>query len=224
MKQSVVVIGKGTLAIQVASWFFENPKYELIQIIPVIPEPRWTDSLVNWAREHSVPYVQSGNYKDFERTMNGAQIDLAFSVFYDRIISASFIARCKRILNLHNGPLPRYRGVSPINWALKNGERKHGLTIHEITPGIDDGPIVAQLEYSIYPEFDEVVDVYRRSLAYGWELFQQTMPLLDRIEAQPQNHDLATYYSAKENAALGDRRLFTKQESVGYLEQVNGAH
>jgi methionyl-tRNA formyltransferase len=115
---------------------------------------------------------------------------------------------------LHNAPLPKYRGVSPINWALKNGEIEHGLTIHEITPGIDDGPIIAQLKYSIYPEFDEVIDVYKRSLEYGWTLFQQTMPLIDNVQARPQNDSQASYYSKLDNPRLGDRSGFTREASL----------
>ncbi len=88
------------------------------------------------------------------------------------------------------------------------------MTIHEVTPGIDDGPIVAQLEYSIYPEVDEVRDVYQRALAYGWVLFEQTMPLLDRIVARPQDEHRATYYSARENRLLGDRSGFTRELSA----------
>src|SRR5204862_5498551 len=99
---------------------------------------------------------------------------------------------------------PKYRGVSPINSALKNGERMHGVTIHEITPGIDDGPIVAQVLFSIYPEHDEVVDVYDRALEYGWTLFEQTMPNLDRIEAEPQDEAEATYYSLTDNELLAE--------------------
>jgi methionyl-tRNA formyltransferase len=86
----------------------------------------------------------------------------------------------------------------------------HGVTIHEITPGIDDGPIVAQLQYSIYPELDEVVDVYNRALEYGWTLFEQTIPNLDRIEAAPQDERAASYYSTADNDALGERRGFTR--------------
>jgi methionyl-tRNA formyltransferase len=215
MKKQSIVLGKGTLAIRIAEWFLKSPDYELVEVVPVVPEPVWTDSLIDWAKATGIPYVASGHYKDLEILKRHQQtIGLAFSVFYDKIIKEWFIAHCARILNLHNGPLPRYRGVSPINWALKNNETKHGLTIHEITPGIDDGPIVAQLEYSIYPEFDDVRDVYQRALEYGWLLFQQTMPLLDRIEPRPQDHSLASYYSARENHLLGERRGFTRQESL----------
>ena len=204
-------MGKGSLATRIAGWFLESQLHSLDRIVPVVPEPEWTASLTEWARGNGVPIVESGDYLEIG---DDEPLDLVFSVFYDRIIRAPFIERCDRILNLHNGPLPRYRGVAPINWALKNAERSHGVTIHEITPGIDDGPIVAKVTYSIYPEFDEVRDVYARALEYGWTLFQETMPVLDRIVPTPQDEAEATYYSAEQMAHLGDRRSFTRQESV----------
>jgi methionyl-tRNA formyltransferase len=208
---SVVVLGKGTLAIRVADWFLGNDDYELRRIVPVVPEPQWTDSFIEWADEHSVPSAESGNFAD---CADGPVADLGISIFYDKILPAEFIDRFGRLLNLHNGPLPRYRGVSPVNWALKNGERSHGVTIHEITPGIDDGPIVAQVEYSIYPAIDEVEDVYARALEFGWTLFEQTLPILHRIKACEQDHSQATYYSAAENHLLDDRSRFTRALSL----------
>jgi len=214
MKQ-VVLLGKGTLAVRVGEWFLENKAYDLACVVPVIPEPTWTQSFFGWAVARGVPFVESGRYRDIPAaTADGWRVDLAFSVFYDKIIRPWFIAKCGRILNLHNGPLPRYRGVSPINWALKNGESKHGVTIHEITPGIDDGPIVARLDYSIYPSFDEVIDVYNRAIEYGWTLFRQTMPILDKIVPAPQNESRALYYDSSQNRLLRERRYFTKAESI----------
>lgn len=210
---TVVLLGKGDLAVRVADWFAADERWQLTHVVPVVPEPAWTASLGAWADRNGVPRVESGHWADLPGESGGRLADLAVSVFYDRILSAEFLARCGRALNIHNGPLPRYRGVSPINWALKNGERSHGVTIHEISPGIDDGPIVAQATYSIYPERDEVEEVYRRALAYGWTLFEQTMPILDRIEAVPQDESRATYYSAADDDRLGDRRSFTRELS-----------
>lgn len=212
MPTSVVVLGKGSLAVRIAAWFHESPDHQLRWIVPVVPEPSWTASLVAWTRARGVPHVESGDYRELPGA--GKIADIGLSVFYDKIVHSDFIARFDRLLNLHNGPLPRYRGVSPINWALKNGEHQHGVTIHEIAPGIDDGPIVAQLEYSIYPDIDEVRDVYERALAYGWTLFEQTMPLLDRIAARRQDDALATSYSTADNDRLGDRRGFTRELSL----------
>ena len=211
MTKNVVILGKGTLAIRVANWFLENPGYKLIHIVPVMPEPRWTDSFRQWGESKRIDTVDSGHFDDSLRLCAGRQIDLAISVFYDKIIKPRYISSCGRLLNIHNGPLPKYRGVSPINWALKNDEPKHGVTIHEITPGIDDGPIVGQVEYSIYPVFDEVIDVYNRALEFGWVLFTQTMPILDKITPRPQDPALATYYNATQNVLLGERRDFRRQ-------------
>ena len=213
--KTVVVLGKGDLAIRVAEWFFRSGKYRLTAVVPVMPEPTWAPSFASWARENGVPVIESGHYKDLPNVSGEDwRVDLAMSVFYDKIIKAWFIDKCKRIINLHNGPLPRYRGVSPINWALKNQEREHGVTIHEITPGIDDGPVVGQVKYSIYPEFDEVIGVYNRALEYGWVLLQQTLPLIHTIEVRPQVHSEATYFNKDQNALLGERRNFTKKESL----------
>jgi methionyl-tRNA formyltransferase len=220
--KSVIVLGKGDLAIRVAKWFLESPDYELRAVVPVIPEPSWTASLQSWANTGNVPIVGSGHFKDLEGVAGKEwSVDLAVSVFYDKIIKAWFIQKCQRILNIHNGPLPKYRGVSPINWALKNGEREHGITIHEITPGIDDGPIVAQLKYSIYPEFDEVIDVYLRSIEYGWTLFQATMPLLPSITARPQDDSQATYYSRHQDHLLEERKSFRREDSLREIK-TNG--
>ncbi len=210
-----IVMGKGSLAIRIADWFLDSDEHELVLVVPVVPEPAWTDSLLEWAGRKGVRSVESGDYREIpELSDEGWRPDLVFSVFYDRIIREVFIERCARILNLHNGPLPKYRGVAPINWALKNREDRHGATIHEITPGIDDGPIVAQVEYSIYPELDEVIDVYDRALAYGWTLFEQTMPLLERIEPQPQDEQKATYFSHADDPLLEERRGFTRAASL----------
>jgi len=216
MPREVVLLGKGSLAIRIADWFHRSPDHELTWVVPSVPEPVWTDSLMGWAEANGVPYVASGDHRQLPGFADdSASLDLVFSVFYSTIIRADFIDSCRRILNLHNAPLPRYRGVSPINWALKNGEREHGVTMHEITPGIDDGPIVAQLGYSIYPEFEEVEDVYARALDYGFALFAKTMPLLDRIAARPQDDSQATYYSRADNPRLEERRHFTRAQSVG---------
>ena len=142
-RKGVVLLGKGTLAIRIADWFRCSDEYELRCVVPVMPEPSWTESISQWCHDRDVPYVESGNYEDIPGVRSSSwTVPLVFSVFYSRIISPWFIQRAGRALNLHNAPLPRYRGCNPINWALKNGETTHGVTIHELTSCIDAGPIV----------------------------------------------------------------------------------
>jgi methionyl-tRNA formyltransferase len=213
-KKTVIVLGKGELAIRVANWFNNSNEYVLKYIVPTMLEPKWQPSITNWANINNIQIIESGHYKDIPFVeSNDWKVDLAISVTYNWIIKSWFINKCKRILNIHNGPLPRYRGVSPINWALKNNESEHGVTIHEIDPEIDTGPIISQLKYSIYPEFDEVITVYNRATEYGWVLFQQTIPILDKIKAVKQDNSKALYYNLKQDILLGDRKNFTRELS-----------
>lgn len=47
-------------------------------------------------------------------------------------------------LNLHAGPLPKYRGGSPLNWQIINGEKRLGLSIIILDSQIDNGPVVVE--------------------------------------------------------------------------------
>jgi|TARA_R110000851_G_scaffold31375_5_gene84959 methionyl-tRNA formyltransferase len=202
---NVVLLGKGTLAIRIAEWFAKNEN--LVYVVPDTPEPTWTDSLTNWCKSNNISFLESGDYE----MLPDIKIDLAMSVFYGKIIKKDFIDKCKNIINLHNAPLPKYRGVRPINWALKNGEYEHGVTIHKIHEGIDDGDILGRVTYPLYPETEEVEDVYNKSLEYGWMLFNDVISKIEYViqNARPQPSDFS-YYSSKQNKLLGDREGFKR--------------
>ena len=217
-RKTVIVMGKGTLAVKIADWFRASDEYRLLCVVPNMPESSWTASLKDWAEGNEESYVASGKVADIADVKTAAwRVDLAVSVTYDKIIRQWFIDKCDKIINIHNGPLPRYRGVNPINWALKNNEHQHGVTIHEITAGIDDGPILNHVLFPVNPVVDEVIDVYERSLHFGWQVFKETMPKLWSIRAKPQDHSKAQYFSAEDFPKLGDRSYFTRAESIAKL-------
>ena len=47
-------------------------------------------------------------------------------------------------INLHGGPLPSYRGGSPLNWQIINMKNSIGISIIKVDKGIDTGPILAE--------------------------------------------------------------------------------
>jgi phosphoribosylglycinamide formyltransferase-1 len=70
-----------------------------------------------------------------------------------RILGADFIARWEgRILNIHPSLLPKYRGLHTHARALESGDTHHGCTVHEVTPALDDGPILGQARLRIAPD------------------------------------------------------------------------
>src|SRR5262249_5311072 len=83
---TVVVLGKGTLAIRVADWFRADDRWLLNHVVPVTPEPEWTDSFADWADVYGVSRVESGHYADLQGAKGRSIADLAVSVFYDRIL------------------------------------------------------------------------------------------------------------------------------------------
>ena len=207
--KNVVVLGKGALAIKACDWFKASSNHKLLAVVADTPEPTWTESVSEWAIQNEIALITTGNYKDLSEALN---IDLAVSIFYGKIIKEDFINRCGDIINLHNSPLPKYRGVRPINWALRNNEKTHGVTIHRITKGIDDGPILGQVIYPIYPDIEEVEDVYNKALDYGWLLFQDVMSKYDYAakHAKPQEGSYP-YYSMNTSKYLGERQGFRRQ-------------
>ena len=207
--KNVVVLGKGALAIKACDWFKASSNHKLLAVVADTPEPTWTESVSEWAIQNEIALITTGNYKDLSEALN---IDLAVSIFYGKIIKEDFINRCGDIINLHNSPLPKYRGVRPINWALRNNEKTHGVTIHRVTKGIDDGPILGQVIYPIYPDIEEVEDVYNKALDYGWLLFQDVMSKYDYAakHAKPQEGSYP-YYSMNTSKYLGERQGFRRQ-------------
>ena len=65
-------------------------------------------------------------------------------------------------INLHGGPLPRYRGGSPLNWQLINGESTAGISVIRMDAGIDSGPVLAEASFPIRP-CDTIADLHREA-------------------------------------------------------------
>jgi methionyl-tRNA formyltransferase len=75
-------------------------------------------------------------------------------------------------LNVHPSALPKYRGPSPVLWAIRNGDPSIGVTIHRMNEALDAGPIVAQAEALPLPDCVTSEDV--------WQLIETVLPgLLD---------------------------------------------
>ena len=57
-----------------------------------------------------------------------------------------------RRLNFHPSLLPRHRGTAPLIWAIAEGDEQTGVTVHELTRGVDTGPILWQRPLRIHPD------------------------------------------------------------------------
>jgi phosphoribosylglycinamide formyltransferase-1 len=72
---------------------------------------------------------------------------------YMRILTAEFVARWEgRMLNIHPSLLPKYTGLHTHERAIAAGDSHGGVSVHLVTPELDEGPILGQTKVAIVPE------------------------------------------------------------------------
>jgi phosphoribosylglycinamide formyltransferase 1 len=101
-----------------------------------------------------------GDRTAFEHAITGAisqhKPDLICLAGFMRKLTAGFVNEWQgRMLNIHPSLLPKYRGLHTHARALEAGDRIHGCTVHEVTPLLDDGPILGQATVPVLPEDTE---------------------------------------------------------------------
>ncbi len=104
-------------------------------------------------KNHKIPiiYLESSiNSSDSLEKISKFNPDLLVSIAANEIFKSSLINLApKGCINLHTSLLPKYRGLMPSFWVLKNQEEKTGVSVFFVNEGIDTGPIIVQSEISI---------------------------------------------------------------------------
>lgn len=79
-------------------------------------------------------------------------IDLVCLAGFMRVLTPLFIARWEnRLINIHPSLLPAYKGLHTHERAIAAGEKIAGCTIHFVTSGVDEGPIILQKSVPVLP-------------------------------------------------------------------------
>jgi methionyl-tRNA formyltransferase len=126
-------------------------------------------------------------------TLSEINPDLNVVVAYGQIIPASIIFLPKyNSINLHFSLLPKYRGASPVQWAILNGETTTGMTIFELNEQMDEGDILTQREMTIHP-YEKAIELEERLAQEGADLLVKTIRQIDTLSPQKQDHAQATY-------------------------------
>ena len=161
----------------------------------------WFKSVAELAARKGLPVYAPENINHplwIERIRKMAP-DIIFSFYYRKLVSQPILdIPGKGALNLHGSLLPKYRGRSPINWVLVNGEKETGVTLHYMTRQADQGDIVARKAFPITGE-DTALDLFRKAEAASRELLGEALPLLKEGKAPraPQDHSRATYFGGR---------------------------
>ena len=87
-----------------------------------------------------------------QAVLEPARPDILCLAGFMRVLTAGFVRAWEgRMLNIHPSLLPKYRGLHTHARALEAGDAEHGCTVHEVTPELDDGPILGQARVPVLP-------------------------------------------------------------------------
>lgn len=146
------------------------------------------------AEKHNLKIDQPENLKNYGLLVTGYGLQLGIVAQYGLLIPEDVLEAPKYgTLNVHTSLLPKYRGASPIQSALINGDSETGVTIMKMDKGLDTGPILLQKKLKIDKD-DAYVELDKKLAKIGLKSLLQAVPDYTdgKLKPQPQDNSKAT--------------------------------
>lgn len=148
-----------------------------------------------YAVEHNIPVYQFEKIRrDGVDVLRNIDADVMVTCAYGQILSADILNMKKYgVLNIHGSLLPKYRGASPIQWALINGEKITGVTILKSDVGIDDGKVLYSKSIDIL-DGDNATTLFDKLSYVGAECIIEALRQIEdgSVTYTPQDESKAT--------------------------------
>ncbi len=149
------------------------------------------------ANKMNIPVFQPAKINETSslETMKNLNPDLAVVVGFGQILSQKLLDLPKLgMINVHFSLLPKYRGASPIQAAIINGEAKTGISTMFLVKKLDSGPVILQQEIPIDHK-DTAVTLIDKLTKVGVRVLRDTIDLIKqgKAEAKPQDESHSSY-------------------------------
>jgi methionyl-tRNA formyltransferase len=173
-----------------------------------------------WAHQRKIPIFYSAK----ELLKAKVEANLGVLAAYGEIIPDEAISFFSNgILNIHPSLLPQYRGASPVQAAIINGDKETGVTIIKLDEKMDHGPIVSQFKEEIKP--DDTTGTLREKLFLrSAEVMSELIEpyLAGKIKPREQNHKEATFTKLlkKENGFI-DLKKAKPEEAEKFIRAMD---
>lgn len=142
-------------------------------------------------------------------TIKNYEPDILISILGNQIFKKPIIELApKGCLNLHSALLPKYRGLMPCFWVLKNNESYTGVSVFYVDEGIDSGKIISQRKVEINDCTLEELIIKTKKI--GMKLIIESVEKIknDSVVIIPNNDNHKTYFS------------FPKKEDVKIFKEM----
>lgn len=149
--------------------------------------------------DFEIPIIQIKGSINSYNNLNSIKIhnpDLLISILGNQIFKKPLIDLApKGCINLHTALLPKYRGLMPTFWVLKNNEQFTGVSVFFVDEGIDSGPIILQEKVEIGQKTHQ--QLIKETKQIGMNLILKSIDLIDKNELKLiENPELEkSYYS-----------------------------
>lgn len=159
MSLRVVMMGTGTFALPIFRALIDSDH----DVAGLVTQPdrvgrghhRHLNELKELAIEREIPVFQPdrANSEESLSRLREFGADLFVVAAYGQILSSDLL-QIPRLgaINLHGSLLPKYRGAAPVQFAVLNGEKESGVTIFQIEPKLDAGPVLGVVKTDIGPK------------------------------------------------------------------------
>lgn len=170
-KKTIVFLGSKPVGYACLSYLIEHAASLNVEIAGVLTQARKEfgsgNDLVALAQEAAIPVIDD--------VAAIPDCDILYSVQYHQILKAETIAKAGQVaVNLHMAPLPEYRGCNQFSFAIIEGKKEFGTTLHMMDTSIDGGDILFQKRFPI-PEDCWVDDLYQLTVQASVDLFKETI-------------------------------------------------
>jgi UDP-4-amino-4-deoxy-L-arabinose formyltransferase/UDP-glucuronic acid dehydrogenase (UDP-4-keto-hexauronic acid decarboxylating) len=164
-------------------------------------EKIWFASVAAWGKERAIPVLspEDVNKPEWVRHIAALNPEAIFSFYYRRLLCREILAiPAAGAYNLHGSLLPAYRGRVPVNWVLVNGEKRTGVTLHNMVVKPDAGDMVGQQAVDIDFE-DTAVSLYEKLCRASASLLDEVLPLIrgGRAPRMIQDAGKASYFGGR---------------------------
>ena len=175
------------------------------------------------AEKYNIPVFQPVKIRDDYSFVDEVKPDLVITLAYGQIVPQGFLDKIPMgCLNLHGSLLPKYRGASPIQTALINGETVTGVTLMEMVKAMDAGRMYAKKEVEI-SEDDNATSLFNKIKIAASELVLEALPrfINGELNGEEQDESLVSFCSTiKPEQEKLDLSLSAK-EIVGWIRGLS---
>ena len=172
------------------------------------------------AKKLNLNLIQPESIKDSYEYIKEIGADVLITAAYGQYVPTKILNLFEFKLNVHGSLLPRHRGGAPIQRCLIEGDKVTGVTIMEMSKGLDTGKMYCKKEYEILDD-DNNQTLFDKLSIIGRDLLMDNIEdiISHKIEGEEQDESLATY---SKNIDSSEEEINLNNKTLDIINQIRG--